>query len=107
VVDPLNALARARRAQPHVGDLAPFPSSIPLHVAEWPELGITWLIGTRAQLEASGVIPAGLEWPPGSKWVFWRAGGRRYLLRRQRRRCGAWSHADWWGCRVQKAGDAA
>lgn len=40
--------------------------------------------GTRAALEAEGVIPAGTDWPEGFNDLYWEDGQRRYWLRRER-----------------------
>ena len=41
--------------------------------------------GTRAQLEAEGVIPSGMEWPAtGAKEVGWKEGRLKFGLRRIR-----------------------
>lgn len=41
-------------------------------------------IGTRMQIEAEGVIPAGTEWPDGFDRIFWEANGVLFWLRRER-----------------------
>lgn len=41
-------------------------------------------IGTRTQLEAEGVIPAGTEWPDGFFDIRWKASDLDFWLRRQR-----------------------
>ncbi|KLU22236.1 hypothetical protein EOS_31565 [Caballeronia mineralivorans PML1(12)] len=57
--------------------------------------------GTRAQLEAEGVIPEGTVWPTGTNRVSWESAGCGFVLRR----CRApgirgpkkiWSDGDWW-----------
>jgi hypothetical protein len=58
-------------------------------------------IGTRAMLEAEGVIPAGTEWPQGYDRAYWTAGKFDYTLVRERPE-GAkgprklFADCDWW-----------
>ena len=57
--------------------------------------------GTRAQLEAEGVIPPGTEWPQGRQNHFWSHGGLRFWLSRTRPEgtkgpMSVWSTGDWW-----------
>lgn len=40
--------------------------------------------GARAQLEAEGIIPEGMEWPVGKDSVHWQAKGLEFWLRRRR-----------------------
>lgn len=48
-------------------------------------IGCTEFLGTRAQIEAEGIVPAGVEWPgDGFESVMWEAGAVNYLLRRVR-----------------------
>lgn len=56
-----------------------------------PELRVEWcvdyhvsLAGTRAQLEAEGVLPADVEWPRPYATSYWEAAGFAYSLRRLR-----------------------
>lgn len=57
--------------------------------------------GTRASLEADGLIPAGTEWPDGFGTLRWEDDTRRYWLRRARPE-GAkgsrkqFANVDWW-----------
>jgi hypothetical protein len=46
--------------------------------------GCDWWIGTRAQLQAEGVIPADFEWPQGLAGKSWTAGNLEYWLYRRR-----------------------
>jgi hypothetical protein len=83
----------------------------PLNINE-PEMVIEWskgywfaFQGTRAQLEAEGVVPAGLNWPTGRREASLITGGRRYLLRRcgipgAKQSIGEWSFGDWWRVHV-------
>lgn len=57
--------------------------------------------GTRAQLEAEGVIPPCTEWPHGRACVWWTQGRLRFRLCRKRPLgakgpASAWAQADWW-----------
>jgi hypothetical protein len=58
--------------------------------------------GTRAQLEAEGVIPTGTEWPAtGARWVEWKGGPLKFHLRRSRPPglkgpMRLWVNGDWW-----------
>lgn len=57
--------------------------------------------GTRAQLEAEGVIPAKTEWPEGSRTLCWVDGRFRWSLRRKRPEglkgpMKLWTTGDWW-----------
>lgn len=58
--------------------------------------------GTRAQLEAEGVIPPGTVWPEtGTKPVCWTAGPLKYHLQRKRPDgmkgpMRLWVNGDWW-----------
>ena len=40
--------------------------------------------GTRATLEAEGIIPAGTDWPEGYNDLYWQDSKFRYWLRRER-----------------------
>ena len=63
--------------------------------------------GTRAQLEAEGVIPAATEWPAsGDRWIEWTAGRLRYRLNRRRPEWlkgpkKLWINGDWWSLRCE------
>ena len=58
--------------------------------------------GTRAQLEAEGVVPTGTEWPAtGAREVEWTAGPLDFSLRRARPPglkgpMRLWVNGDWW-----------
>lgn len=57
--------------------------------------------GTRAQLEAEGVIPANPKWPSGRTTVHWQAGKYSFELRRTRPDglkgpMTLWTNGDWW-----------
>lgn len=64
-----------------------------------------WVLeGTRAQLEAEGVIPPGTQWPEGACDHRWTAGRFRYWLRRTRPAglkgpMRVWTSGDWWALR--------
>lgn len=57
--------------------------------------------GTRAQLEAEGVIPPATHWPADARWVEWIAGPLKFHLRRTRPPglkgpMRLWVNGDWW-----------
>ncbi|WP_157645132.1 hypothetical protein [Burkholderia ubonensis] len=63
--------------------------------------------GTRAQLEAEGIIPDGLEWPTGRNHVGWRRGERHFSLMRckvpgTKQKVADWGCGDWWIISVGK-----
>lgn len=60
--------------------------------------------GSRAQLEAEGVIPAKTEWPEGSRTLRWEDGRFRWSLSRTRPEGlkgpkTLWTSGDWWNLR--------
>lgn len=48
------------------------------------DLGFVEFHGSRAMLEAEGIIPKGTDWPQGYDDLRWQAGKFNYWLRRQR-----------------------
>ncbi|WP_042421038.1 hypothetical protein [Comamonas granuli] len=67
--------------------------------------------GTRAQLEAEGVIPPGTVWPQGKQKVEWCSGGASYWLGRKRPDgikgpMSVWITGDWWCLRSTCLEDA-
>lgn len=64
--------------------------------------------GTRAQLEAEGLIPHGIRWPDqGFDEIAWQAGDVRYRLRRRRPdgakgQRKAFGSIDWWSVRSER-----
>lgn len=65
--------------------------------------------GTRAQLEAEGLIPAGFVWPQRRARAYWVAGQFRYWLERQRPQdfkgsVRAFGEGDYWVCDVDVDG---
>jgi len=48
------------------------------------DLGFVEFHGSRAMLEAEGIIPKGTDWPQGYDDLHWQAGQFCYWLRRQR-----------------------
>lgn len=65
--------------------------------------------GTRAQLQAEGLIPDGLEWPRAAADKHWEANGFDYWLRRNRPEghkgpMRTWLEMDNWFIRVQVTG---
>ncbi|QTB47922.1 hypothetical protein [Burkholderia pseudomallei] len=76
-------------------------------VIEWQKGYYFQYQGTRAQLEAEGVIPDGLEWPTGRNNAAWRRGEQHFLLRRckvpgAKQRVSEWGGVDWWCMHVSK-----
>lgn len=73
-------------------------------------LGFWEFEGTRAQLEAEGVIPAATEWPAtGAAREEWKAGRLRFSLRRARPPglkgpMRLWVNGDWWALRCELIG---
>lgn len=69
-----------------------------------PYSSISEYQGTRAALEAEGIIPAGTDWPEGFNDLRWEDSRFYYLLRRERPE-GAkgprkqFLTVDWWGVR--------
>lgn len=65
------------------------------------DLDISEFIGSRAMLEAEGVIPDGTKWPEGYADLRWQEGRLDYWLSRQRPK-GAkgprrdFANCDWW-----------
>lgn len=64
--------------------------------------------GSRAMLEAEGLIPEGTNWPDGRGDVFWHAGPFRFWLRRRRPVGvkGPIKNVDWWRLRWMLADEA-
>jgi hypothetical protein len=65
--------------------------------------------GTRAQLEAEGLIPQPARWPQGRCSVQWERGSLHFSLRRTKPegvtgRVKEWEAADWWTVRVSRVG---
>lgn len=61
--------------------------------------------GTRAQLEAEGVIPADLTWPQGKHWTSWSAANCEFDLHRYRPEgmkgpAKLWMEGDFWALRI-------
>lgn len=66
--------------------------------------------GTRAQLEAEGVIPSGAQWPQGKRLLFWSQGGLCFWLQRARPEgtkgpMSVWASGDWWRLRCRTSND--
>lgn len=62
--------------------------------------------GTRAELEAEGLIPDGFEWPEGRECTYWQSNVQSFELMRHRppghrgtQR--TWLECDWWFVRVR------
>lgn len=68
--------------------------------------------GTRAQLEAEGVIPPSTEWPQGKRVLYWNQGRLRFWLGRARPDgvkgpMSVWASGDWWFVRCDIPDDIA
>lgn len=79
-----------------------------LQITIWPDSCAEY-VGTRAQLEAEGLIPDGFEWPNAAADVRWQADGFDYWLRRTRPEglrgpMRAWMEMDNWFVRVHVTG---
>ena len=68
-----------------------------------PRDSVEW-IGTRAQLEAEGLVPPQTVWPDRDRWVGWTTPWFEFWLRRTRplgmkgpKRL--WVQSDWWALR--------
>lgn len=48
------------------------------------DIGFCRFVGTRAQLEAEGLIPHAMLWPQGFEFHHWQAGPNDFMLRRHR-----------------------
>ncbi|WDD94662.1 hypothetical protein Bsp3421_004796 [Burkholderia sp. FERM BP-3421] len=73
------------------------------------DMSMSQYIGTRMQLEAEGVIPAGTKWPDGYRDLIWVADGLRFHLRRERPEGAKGSRRDFidcdnWVLRMQRPG---
>ena len=67
--------------------------------------------GTRAQLEAEGIIPAGTEWPQGKNILYWDQGRLRFRLCRIRPEgskgpMATWVNGDCWCLRCETTDDS-
>lgn len=62
--------------------LCPSPQELVVYLLS--DYAVSEYRGTRAMLEAEGVIPEGTKWPEGYDDLRWRAGGFDYWLRRRR-----------------------
>ncbi|MFM0020886.1 hypothetical protein [Paraburkholderia azotifigens] len=76
---------------------------IEINQYDWAEY-----IGSRAQLEAEGIIPKGTEWPTGKRTVQWASGPLRFWLRRRRPDgmkgpAKLWLEGDHWFLRIDRA----
>lgn len=97
VHSPANSLAPAR---PSIGERE-------LQVVVRPHKLNAWEYrGSRAQLEAEGVIPAETEWPDGARRLLWDDGRFRWCLSRVRPEglkgpMSLWSSGDWWNLRCE------
>ena len=73
-------------------------------------IGIAEFQGTRAMLEAEGIVPANIKWPDGYDDQRWDEGKFEYWMRRERPE-GAkgprklFADVDWWCLRQQVIGE--
>lgn len=63
--------------------------------------------GSRAQLEAEGIVPAGTEWPEGDRCVKWEQGHLKFRLGRTRPKgmkgpMKVWLAGDYWNLRWER-----
>ncbi len=80
----------------------PFTVSIRPHGCDFSEYQ-----GSRAQLEAEGIIPAGTEWPEGQQSVCWEQGLLSFSLKRTRPEgmkgpMKLWIAGDYWNLRWER-----
>ena len=68
-----------------------------------PRGGQPEYFGSRAQLEAEGLIPENTVWPKGTIWRYWTSGVFRFSLFRTRQHgtngkgpAKVWMEGDWW-----------
>lgn len=71
------------------------------------ELDFSEYRGSRAQLEAEGIVPAGTEWPEGGRCVKWEQGLLRFSLGRTRPEgmkgpMKVWLEGDYWNLRWER-----
>lgn len=77
------------------------PDELVVHISKH---GFTEYRGTRAMLEAEGVIPADVQWPTGFDYAHWKVGQCSFWLHRNRpeRAKGPrqrFINVDWWHLR--------
>ena len=103
------ASARATSAHPAAASTTTPERELKIHIYK-RSFGFWEYEGTRAQLEAEGVIPPGTQWPQGKQPLFWNHGGLRYWLRRTRPEgvkgpMSVWTSGDWWFLRCDTPHD--
>lgn len=77
-----------------------------LRVVIRQDLGFSEYHGSRAQLEAEGLVPSSTKWPQGTSLLHWEFGAFRFGLRRRRPEnlkgpMRLWIAGDWWCLRWQ------
>ena len=87
--------------------VAPDRGGRELHIAVWPGYCADYH-GTRAQLEAEGLIPDPIEWPHAALGQRWQSGEWAFWLKRTRPAgmkgpMKLWVSGDWWCVRVTRA----
>lgn len=85
--------------------------SMDLVVCIRDELGFVEYHGTRAQIEAEGIIPEGLAWPDGYDDLRWQSGKFNFWLCRRRPNGAkgprkAFIDCDWWHIRWDVSDEA-
>ena len=100
---------RAASAHPAAASTTTPERELKIHIYK-RSFGFWEYEGTRAQLEAEGVIPPGTQWPQGKQPLFWNHGGLRYWLRRTRPEgvkgpMSVWTSGDWWFLRCDTPHD--
>lgn len=83
-IDPVTSSVIAQSALAQSPAAAGLDLSRELIVVAIPDIYLTEYQGTRAALEAEGVIPSSTKWPTGFDDLHWDDGRLRYWLRRQR-----------------------
>ncbi len=98
-------MAEAKHTDPTAQEGAPLRRELRISIRPM-RLNFWEYEGTRAQLEAEGVIPSGTAWPDGGQSVEWEIGRVRFGLRRCRPEwlkgpMRLWVTGDWWCLRGQ------
>lgn len=80
-----------------------------LRIEFCPTMETAYYTGTRAQLEAEGLIPQPARWPQGRCVAQWERGPLHFSLSRTKPegatgRAKEWEAADWWTVRVSRSG---
>lgn len=72
-----------------------------LRIELQPRASTARMFGTRAALEAEGLVPPDVQWPQGRRLAKWQAGPFQWTLSRARPEGlkgpqSQWIHGDWW-----------